>query len=65
LLSLLSGARQAELAGLKVSNVQEDEATGAPLIFIMAERKAGKSLKTKGSERVVPIHAQLVKLGFS
>lgn len=64
LLSLFNGARQAELAGLKVSNVQEDEETGYPLIFIVAERKAGKSLKTKSSERVVPVHPQLVKLGF-
>jgi integrase len=64
LLSLFNGARQAELAGLKVSNVQEDDATRAPLIFIVAERKAGKSLKTKSSERVVPVHPQLVKLGF-
>ena len=64
LLSLFSGARQAELAGLKVSNVQEEEETGYPLIYIVAERKVGKSLKTKGSERVVPVHPQLVKLGF-
>lgn len=64
LLSLFNGARQAELAGLKVSNVQKDEATGTPLIFIVADRKAGKSLKTKGSERVVPVHPQLVRLGF-
>ncbi len=64
LLSLFNGARQAELAGLKVSNVQEDDVTRAPLIYIVAERKAGKSLKTKSSERVVPIHSQLVKLGF-
>ena len=64
LLSLFNGARQAELAGLKVSNVHEEEETGYPLIFIVAQRKAGKSLKTKGSERVVPVHPQLVKLGF-
>jgi integrase len=64
LLSLFNGARQAELAGLKVSNVQEDPETGAPLLFVVAQRRAGKSLKTKGSERVVPVHPQLVTLGF-
>jgi integrase len=64
LLALFNGARQAELAGLKVSNVQNDAATGTTLIFIVAERKAGKSLKTRSSERVVPIHPELVKLGF-
>ena len=45
LLSLFNGARQAN-GGLRVSNVREDETEGAPLIFIVAERKAGKSLKT-------------------
>jgi integrase len=64
LLSLYNGARQAELAGLKVSNVQTDVATGTPLIFFVVERKAGKSLKTKSSQRAVPVHPQLVKLGF-
>ncbi len=64
LLALFSGARQAELAGLKVSNVQNEAETGTPLIFIVADRKAGKTLKTRSSERVVPIHPQLVKLGF-
>jgi integrase len=64
LLALFSGARQAELAGLRVSNVQDDVSTGTPLLFIVAERKAGKKLKTKSSERVVPVHPQLMRLGF-
>lgn len=64
LLSLFNGARQAELAGLKVSNVQDDPETGTPLLFIVRERKTGKSLKTRSSERAVPVHPQLVKLGF-
>ena len=64
LLALFTGARQAEIAGLKVTNVQPDEGTGMPLLFIVAERKAGKRLKTKPSERVVPVHPQLVALGF-
>jgi integrase len=66
LLALFSGARQAELAGLRVSDVHDDVSTGTslPLLFIVAERKAGKKLKTKSSERVVPVHPQLVRLGF-
>jgi integrase len=62
LLALFSGARQGEIAGLQVSNVQHESDT--PLLFIVADHKSGKTLKTKISERVIPVHAQLVKLGF-
>lgn len=62
LLALFSGARQAEIAGLQVTNVQHE--TDTPLLFIVADRKAGKTPKTKVSERVIPVHPQLVKLGF-
>jgi len=62
LLALFSGARQAELAGLRVSNVEHEGDT--PLLFIVAERKASKRIKTKASERVVPVHPELVALGF-
>jgi integrase len=64
LLALFTGARQAEIAGLQVSNVQTDVATDTPLLFIVSETKAGKKLKTKSSERVVPVHPQLIKMGF-
>jgi integrase len=64
LLALFTGARQAEIVGLRVSNVQEDAATGTPLLFIVAELEAGKGVKTLSSERVIPVHPQLVKLGF-
>src|SRR5260221_13804308 len=55
LLSLFKGARQSELAGLKASNIKEDEATGTPLMFIVSDRKTGRRLKTKPSERVMPM----------
>jgi integrase len=64
LLSLFTGARQSELAGLKASNMTEDEATGTPLMFIVSDRKTRRRLKTKPSERVIPIHSQLIELGF-
>jgi integrase len=62
LLALFTGARQGELAGLKASNIKHEAST--PLLFIVAERKAGKRVKTKVSERVIPVHPQLVQLGF-
>jgi hypothetical protein len=64
LLSLFTGARQSELAGLKASNITEDEATRIPLMFIVSDKKTGRRLKTKPSERVIPIHPQLIELGF-
>jgi hypothetical protein len=43
LLALFTGARQAEIAGLQASNVQHE--TDNPMLFIVADRKAGKRLK--------------------
>lgn len=64
LLALFTGARQAELAGLTVGNVQADEETATPLMYITSETSRGKRLKTASSQRVVAVHPQLVKLGF-
>jgi hypothetical protein len=64
LLTMFNGARQAELAGLTAGDVQEEPATSTPLLYITAQASRGKRLKTKAARRVVPIHAQLVKLGF-
>jgi integrase len=64
LLALFTGARQAELAGLTAGNVQSDEETATPLVYITSEASRGKRLKTVSSQRVVAVHPQLVKLGF-
>jgi integrase len=64
LLSLFNGARQAELAGLTAADVQTEPETSTPLLYITAQASRGKRLKTKASRRVVPIHSQLVELGF-
>jgi integrase len=61
-LALFTGARQGEIAGLQVKNVREVE--GVTLIYIVADRAAGKRLKAKTSERVVPVHPELARLGF-
>jgi integrase len=64
LLSLFNGARQTELASLTVADVQQEPETSTPLLYITAQASRGRKLKTKSSRRVVPIHTQLVKLGF-
>jgi integrase len=64
LLALFAGARQAEYAGLRVSDIREDDATRIPLMWFTRDTKAGRRLKTKSSERVVPVHPQLIEIGF-
>jgi integrase len=64
LMALFTGARQAELAGLTVENVQTDEQTSTPLLYITTQASRGKRLKTTSSQRVIAVHPQLAKLGF-
>src|SRR4029453_13755765 len=64
LLALFAGARQAEYAGLRVSDVREGDPTDVPLMWFTRDLRAGRRLKTKTSERVVPVHPQLVQIGF-
>jgi integrase len=64
LLALFTGARRAELTMLKATDISKDEATGQSAAAIYADRGAGKSLKTKGSARTIPVHPELVRLGF-
>ncbi|WP_407193471.1 tyrosine-type recombinase/integrase [Bradyrhizobium sp. STM 3566] len=63
-LALFSGARQAELGSLTTANVQVDAETGVPLVYFVTERARGKRVKTDASERVVPVHPEVIRLGF-
>ena len=62
LLALYTGARRGELAALTVNDVQKVD--GVFAFKFVEEKAAGKSLKTRASARTVPVHPQLVKLGF-
>lgn len=64
LLALFAGARQAEYAGLRVYDIREDGNARVPLMWFTRDTKAGRRLKTKSSERVVPVHPQLIEIGF-
>ncbi len=59
-IAALSGARRAEIAGLQFDDVEEME--GIPCIRI--RENTNRSVKTFGSERDLPIHPQLLELGF-
>lgn len=62
LIALYSGARLGEIAQLLVADVKELH--GVWTFHIHEGGDDRKSVKTRGSERVVPIHSQLIRLGF-
>lgn len=65
LIMLFSGARPGEIGQLAVSDVRQDH--GHWIMHITTEgetHREGKSVKTPGSMRVIPIHPELVRLGF-
>lgn len=71
LLALYTGARINELCQLHPGDVQQEgytDAKGRPqtawVIRIEHDVAKGKRVKTEGSERRIPVHPDLVKLGF-
>lgn len=66
LIMLYSGARPAEIAQLAVKDIRLDQETWIMDITETSDEGEEdlKSLKTLGSRRVVPIHPELVRLGF-
>ncbi|WP_292072707.1 site-specific integrase [Brevundimonas sp. UBA7534] len=71
LLALYTGARQTELGQLHPDDVYEeaylDEEGGehsAWVIRFAENEKRGQKVKTEGSERRIPIHSDLIGLGF-
>jgi hypothetical protein len=64
LLAVFMGGRQGEFASLRVSNIREDAEMHIPLMWITRDATAGKRVKSDAGERVVPIHPQIIQLGF-
>ncbi|WP_244636184.1 MULTISPECIES: DUF6538 domain-containing protein [unclassified Brucella] len=62
LIMLFSGARPGEIAQLSVSDVRQEH--GQWIMHITEEGEGDKSVKTSGSMRVLPIHDELIRLGF-
>ncbi len=61
IISLYSGMRMGEILQLHTNDIKEENGIHYFDINIDSE---DKSLKTQGSERNIPIHAQLISLGF-
>jgi len=53
-----------ELAPLTIADVTADEVTGISTIKVTEDLEQGRRLKNAGSRRVVPIHPELVRIGF-
>jgi integrase len=71
LLGLYSGARLNELGQLHPEDVMQEAYTDpkgkehqAWVIRLEENRERGQELKNEGSERRIPVHADLIKLGF-
>lgn len=66
LVALYSGARLAELCQLETTNLRQDGDVWFLEITEVAddEEVVGKSLKTQGSTRNVPVHRMLIENGF-
>lgn len=65
LIMLFSGARPGEIGQLAVTDVRQQH--GHWIMHITTEgdeTEEGKSVKTEGSMRVVPVHPELIRLGF-
>ena len=62
LIALLSGARQNEIAQLRVDDLRHDAETGVWFFTIGTE--GGRSIKTASSRRMVPVHPHLVAVGL-
>ena len=63
-LAIFSGARLNELAPLSADDVKLDAASGVRFITIIEDQEAGRSVKTDSSVRAVPIHLELIRIGF-
>ncbi|KQN72412.1 site-specific integrase [Devosia sp. Leaf64] len=59
---MYSGARPGEIAQLLVDDVRQMH--GVWVMHFTDEGDEEKSLKTKGSVRVVPVHSNLIEMGF-
>lgn len=61
LMALYTGARLAELAGLRLEDIEKRE--GILVLNIRPHEK--RSIKTRSSRRILPVHSELLRIGFA
>jgi len=61
LIGLLSGMRMSEIIQMRVSDIKEQDNVS---YFNVTDDASFQSLKTKSSKRVVPVHPNLIRIGF-
>ena len=67
LMGLFTGGRLNELCQLDTEDVRQDRRTGIWVIDIADDHKdkpLPKALKNKSSRRIIPIHSELIRIGF-
>jgi integrase len=64
LLGIFSGARLNELAPMCVEDVKTDAASGVRFVTVIEDEEEGRSVKTESSVRAIPIHSELIRIGF-
>jgi integrase len=62
LIGLYTGARLGEIAQFLVADVRQVH--GQWVLHVTREGSARKSVKTAGSERIIPMHPELIKIGL-
>ncbi|MAF74852.1 MAG: hypothetical protein CMF17_03160 [Idiomarinaceae bacterium] len=61
LIGLYTGARMNEICQLYVDDIVDDNGV---MLFKFTDERPDQRLKNKNSRRVVPIHSELIRLGF-
>lgn len=64
LLGVFSGARLNELAPMCVEDVKTDDPTGVRFLTVIEAEEEGRSVKTERSVRAIPVHSELIRIGF-
>jgi len=64
LVMAFSGARPGEISQLNIADVRQEHGQWIMHITDEGDASEDKSVKTRDSKRVVPVHSELVRLGF-
>jgi integrase len=64
LLAAFTGARLGDYAGLSVADILTDEDANVPVMVLRENTRQGRTLKTKSTARTIPLHPELIRIGF-